>query len=98
MKVLWADHARNRLAEIYEYIERDSPSRAADFCERLIDATAQLADHPLSGPLLPEDGAYRQLVVDEYRIVYRVADKIVYIMTIVAPGMLYEQTLPKVRL
>ncbi|HYN83472.1 MAG TPA: type II toxin-antitoxin system RelE/ParE family toxin [Gemmatimonadaceae bacterium] len=93
MKVVWAEHARNRLADIYRYIERDSPSRAADFCERLIEATEQLANHPFSGPLLPEDGAYRLLIVDEYRIVYRVADKIAYVMTIVAPGMLYEQSL-----
>jgi addiction module RelE/StbE family toxin len=93
MKVVWAEHARNRLADIYSYIERDSPSRAADFCERLIGASEQLADHPFSGPLLPEDGAYRQLIVDDYRIVYRVADKVTYVMTIVGPGMLYEQAL-----
>jgi plasmid stabilization system protein ParE len=59
----------------------------------LIDTTKQLADNPLSGSLLPEDGAYRQLVVGEYRIVYRVADRFVYVMTIVAPGMLFEQSL-----
>ena len=59
----------------------------------LIDATEQLAEHPLSGSLLPEDGAYRQLVVDEYRIVYRVGERFVYVMTIVAPGMLFEQAL-----
>lgn len=93
MKVVWAELARNRLADIYRCIERDSPSRGADFCDRLIDATEQLAHHPFSGPLLPEDGAYRQLIVDEYRIVYRVADKIAYVMTIVAPGLLYEQSL-----
>ena len=45
------------------------------------------------GPLLPEDGAYRQLTVDEYRIVYRVADNVTYVMTIIAPGMLYEQAI-----
>ena len=93
MKVVWAAHARNRLADIYRYIERDSPSRAADFCDRLIDATEQLGHHPFSGPLLPEDGAYRQLIVDEYRMVYRVGDRIAYVMTIVAPGMLYEHAL-----
>jgi addiction module RelE/StbE family toxin len=93
MKVVWANHARSRLADIYRYIELDSPSRAADFCERLIAASEQLADHPFNGPLVPEDGAYRQLIVDEYRIVYRVADKVTYAMTIVAPGMLYEQAL-----
>lgn len=93
MRVVWAERARNRLGDIYRYIERDSPSRAADFCERLIVATEQLADDPLSGPLLPEDGAYRQLVVEEYRIVYRVADRVIYVMTIVAPGMLYDHAL-----
>ena len=93
MKIVWVEHARNRLADIQTYIERDSPERAAEFCIRLIDATEQLANHPLSAPLLPEDGAYRQLVVDEYRIVYRVTDQAAYVMTIVAPGMLYEQAL-----
>ena len=93
MKVVWVEHARKRLAGIQRYIERDSPDRAAEFCIGLIDATEQLADHPLSGALLPEDGAYRQLVVDEYRIVYRVTDRFAYVMTIVAPGMLYEQAL-----
>ena len=93
MKVVWADHALKRLSDISTYIERDSPGRAVDFCNRLIDATEQLADHPFSGPLLPEDGTYRQLIAEEYRIVYRVADKAAYVMTIIAPGMLYEQAL-----
>ncbi|MFN2602928.1 MAG: type II toxin-antitoxin system RelE/ParE family toxin [Gemmatimonadaceae bacterium] len=93
MRVLWTEHARNRLGEVQRYIERDSITRAAKVCERLIDATDQLANNPLSGPLLPEDGAYRQLVVDEYRIVYRVADRFAYVMTTVAPGMLFEQAL-----
>jgi plasmid stabilization system protein ParE len=65
--------------------------RVAD--DKLIRATAQLAEQPYIGALLPEDGAYRQLVVDEYRIVYRVAEKATYVMTIVGPGMLYEQAL-----
>jgi addiction module RelE/StbE family toxin len=93
VKVVWVEHARNRLTDIQRYIERNSPGRAAEFCIRLIDATEQLADHPLSGALLPEDGAYRQLVVDEYRIVYRVTDRAAHVMTIVALGMLYEQAL-----
>jgi len=93
VKVVWVEHAGNRLADIQRYIERDSPGRAAELCNRLIEATEQLTDHPFSGPLLPEDGAYRRLVVDEYRIVYRVADRLVFVMTIVAPGMIHEQSL-----
>jgi addiction module RelE/StbE family toxin len=93
MKVVWTEHARSRLAEVHRYIDRNSPPRAAEMCHRLIEATEQLTDHPFSGPLLPEDGAYRQLTVDEYRVVYRVADNITYVMTIIAPGMLYEQSI-----
>lgn len=81
------------MTEIYDYIASDSPDRAADFCDRLISSPDQLVKHPLSGPLVPEDPAYRQLVLEEYRIIYRVAPTEVYVMTIVAPGMLYEQAL-----
>jgi len=47
----------------------------------------------MSGPVLPEDGAYRQLVVSGYRIVYRVIDRAVYINTVIGPGMKYENAL-----
>jgi hypothetical protein len=79
MKVVWTEHSRNRLTDIQK--------------ESLIDAAERLAEHPFREALLPEDGAYRQLVVDEYRIIYRVTDRAAYVMTIVAPGMLYEQAL-----
>ena len=93
MNIVWARHAGDRLGAIFDFIARDSVARASEFCERLIDATEQLASHPFSGPVLPEDSAYRQLVVDDYRIVYRVSERIVYVVTIVAPGMEYEQAI-----
>ncbi len=93
MIVRWTRHARQRLKDIGSYIGRDSSHRADRFCNALIDATEQLSKHPYSGSILPEDGAYRQLVVDGFRIVYRVDAKAAYIMTIVAPGMLYDQSL-----
>ncbi len=91
MNVVWARHARNRLDEIHDFISQDAPSRALGFCERLIDAADQLVLHPLRRPLLPEDPAYRQLTVEEYRLVYRVADTMVFVLTIVGPGMIYEE-------
>lgn len=91
MKIVWTRHARKRITEIYDYIAADSPDRAADFCDTLINSADQLTDHPLSGPLVPEDPAYRQLVVEKYRIIYRLGGAEIYIMTIVAPGMLYDQ-------
>ena len=91
MKVVWAQHANQRLGSIFDFIERDSSPRAVQFCGRLLEATQRLGEYPLAGPVVPEDPAHRQLVVDAYRIVYRVADKIVYVVTSVAPGMTYEQ-------
>lgn len=93
MKVVWVQHANERLGSIFDFIELDSRFRAAEFCERLLHATELLEEHPLAGPILPEDSAYRQLVVDTYRIVYRVADKIIYVVTAIAPGMTYDHSL-----
>jgi plasmid stabilization system protein ParE len=93
MKVVWAQHANERLGSIFDFIERDLSHRAVEFCGRLLEATERLGEHPLAGPVVPEDPAHRQLVVDGYRIVYRIAEKIVYVVTIVAPGMTYEQAL-----
>ena len=90
MKVRWNRQALRRLEEIHSHIGGDALNRATLFCERIIAAAEQLESHPFSGPLLPEDGAYRQLVVEGYRLVYRIADDGIYVMTIVGPGMLVE--------
>jgi len=93
VKVEWTERAVQPLGEIHDFIARDSLEKAALVCERLIDRADALARFPLSGPVLPEDGAYRQFVVDGYRVVYQVKDEIVYVMTIVSPGMLAEKAL-----
>ena len=88
MTVQWTAKALRRLGAIHDHIAADAPMRAMTFCERLIASTEHLAAHPFLGTLLPENAAYRQLVVQGYRIVYRLARTRVYVMTIVAPGML----------
>lgn len=93
MRVVWSLHARDRLALIFQFIQNDSVTRASEFCALLIDAAERLGEYPMSGPVLPEDPAYRQLVVHEYRIAYKVTDDTVYIHTIVAPGMTYDHAL-----
>ena len=93
MRVVWTRRASERLNEIFALVAADSFDRASEFCDGLIEATSQLASHPFSGPVLPEDAAYRQLVVDGYRIVYAVTDESVYVATIVAPGMTYKHAI-----
>ena len=93
MKVTWTRVAINRLESIHDFIAETSVDRADALHDRLVIAADQLAIHPLSGPVLPEDGAYRQLVVDGYRIVYRVIDRAVFVNTVIGPGMKYENAL-----
>jgi addiction module RelE/StbE family toxin len=93
VKVVWTRLARNRLQNIFRFVARDSQARAERLYDDLIGGADRLAMHPLSGPMLPEDAAYRQLVVHEYRLVYRVAEKKIVVSTIVAPGMTYDQAL-----
>lgn len=88
MNVEWSIRARRRFDEVHERIAANAPERANAFCARLIEAAGHLETYPYLGPLLPEDAAFRQLIVDDYRIVYRIGEEAVYVVTIVAPGML----------
>ena len=93
MKVTWTLVAIERLESIHDFIAETSSDRADKVHERLLVAADQLKSHPLSGPVLPEDGAYRQLVVDGYRIVYRVSEDAVFVNTVIGPGMEYEHAI-----
>jgi plasmid stabilization system protein ParE len=64
--VRWAEPARDDLAEIYDFIARDSPGAALALVERILQATEQLASFPESGRLVPEfpELTYRELIVE----------------------------------
>jgi plasmid stabilization system protein ParE len=57
-----------------EYIARDSPSYAAALAVRAERAAASLAELPERGRRVAEfhDPAVRELIVDSYRLIYRV--------------------------
>ena len=84
MKVTWTARARTRLAEIHDYIAQDSKSRAVAMVERIVDRSAQLELAPHSGARLPVlvDDEVRELLERPYRIVYRVTDTAVEILTV----------------
>ncbi len=70
----WTVGAQQDLREIVEYIGRDSVVYAASMAERLITAVERLQQHPQLGRMVPEykDPTLRELLVGNYRIVYRV--------------------------
>ncbi len=84
MKVVWTEQAWRRLSEIEEFIARDRPDAAAKLVDKLIDRGDALATHPERGRKLPElpGSGVRELVVDDYRIVYRRTASTIEVLTV----------------
>jgi plasmid stabilization system protein ParE len=80
----WTDDALADLDGIASAIDGTSPMYAAAFVQRVLDATALLADFPLLGRMVPEfsNGNLRELILQNYRIVYRVMGERVELLTI----------------
>jgi plasmid stabilization system protein ParE len=85
MSVTWSREAGENLADIEEFIARDSVERAIRFVDALIDhAEAVLSDNPRSGRTVPEIGIpdIRELIYRGYRIVYRLNGDRIEILTV----------------
>jgi len=84
-KVEWTDPAWDDLAGIAEYIARDSEYYAAAFVQEIKEAAASLAEFAERGQIVPEfaDPSIRELLVKSYRLVYRVLEKRVVILTLI---------------
>lgn len=85
MRIVWTHEALVQLTEIEDYISKDSPKRAAEFIDRLIEhAEEALSDKPRMGRTVPEiaNPDIRELMFNNYRIVYRVDEDHVEILTV----------------
>ena len=84
MKVSWSPLAIDRVSEIVEYIARDNPEAAKSWVDTVFEKVASLTSHPESCRAVPEvnNRAIRELIYGNYRIVYRVKDKRVSILTV----------------
>ena len=84
MKVNWTEQAWKCLLEIERFVARDDPRAAARLVNRLIDRGDALAEYPEQGRRLPEipESGLRELIVDNYRIVYRRTPKAVEVLTV----------------
>ena len=84
MRVIWTEQAWERLLEIEQFVARDDPRAAARLVDKLIDRGDALAEYPEQGRRLPEipESGLRELIVDNYRIVYRRTPKAVEVLTV----------------
>jgi addiction module RelE/StbE family toxin len=84
MKLLWTEKARRDLLAIGRYIAQDNPRAARSWLERLRIHAKKAAMNPLAGRTVPEfsNTEIREVILRNYRIVYRVCDKAIHILTV----------------
>ena len=84
MKVVWSSTAERRAHEAFDWIARDRPAAAERWLGGLLELVGGLDRFPKRGRRVPEIGkaAYRQLLHHPFRIIYRVDDHQVVMLTI----------------
>ena len=79
--------AERDVENIWSFIAQDSPEEASRFIDRLEDQIATLERFPERCPLIPENEIlrtrYRHLLYGNYRTVFRVTGRTVYVLRIV---------------
>ncbi len=82
--IRWTEKARQDLFDIGDYIARDNPAAASRFTRALMDRCAVLAENPRIGRVVPEVARedIRELIHGNYRIVYRLLEGEVHILTV----------------
>jgi toxin ParE1/3/4 len=84
-EIRWSDRAKDDLAAIGAFIAADDPTAALRWVNRLIADVERAAAMPLAGRIVPEfaeRGDLREVIRRRYRIVYRVRDDAIDVLTI----------------
>ena len=84
LQVLWAERAQRDLREIAEFIAKDNGAAALKWLSRAMEAVESAGRMPLSGRMVPEFSReeLREIVLGNYRIVYRVERARLTVLTV----------------
>jgi len=87
-RVEWASVAELDLKHIINYIAIDSPGNALKILRKIRQKASSLYTLPERGRIIPELQAqginiYRELIESPWRIVYRVTDTTVYVLSVI---------------
>ncbi len=99
-KVVWSETAENDLIDIIEYIIRDSRSNASKIFRKTKNKANSLNISPQQGRIVPElreQGItqYRELIITHWRLMYRVAESNIYIVSVLDARQNVEDILLK---
>lgn len=86
--VQWTNVAERDLEAIIDFVANNSSDAALQVLENIRNKTARLTSMPLRGRIVPElrqQGIfiYRELISTPWRIIYRIADKNVYVFAVI---------------
>lgn len=86
-EVVWAYRAENDLKEIIDYIATDSPATALKVFRRIKDKASNLRTMSERCRIVPElrdQGIlhYRELIVSPWRIMFRISETKVYVLSV----------------
>jgi len=86
--VVWAKTANEDLIEIIQFIKYDSPNAAKNTLNKIKKQSLLLASLPQRGRIVPElkeQGIfqYQELIIQPWRMIYRVSDSTVYILSVI---------------
>jgi plasmid stabilization system protein ParE len=87
-QVAWAAVAQCDLKQIIEYIAIDSPGNASQILKRIKKKASDLYTMPDRGRIVPElkdQGihTYRELIIAPWRIIYRISDTTVFVLSVI---------------
>jgi toxin ParE1/3/4 len=85
MKIEWTEPALFDVESIRDYIKRDSVYYSARFVERIFGAIENLRKFPELGRHVPEseDKNIREIMLQNYRIVYRAESERILILAVI---------------
>jgi plasmid stabilization system protein ParE len=98
--VMWSKTSEEDLVGIVEYIAADSPSNAFEIFKEIKQKASRLYTFPDRGRIVPElkdQGIvlYRELIVPPWRIIYRISEKTVYVLSVLDSRQNVEDILLK---
>ncbi len=87
-KVIWSHVADVDLNQIIEYIAKDSVNNALKIFHKIKDKSSGLFTFPNRGRIVPELREYgvllyRELIIEPWRVIYRISDNYVYVLSVI---------------
>ena len=91
-KIIWSELALDDLKNIHDYISKDSIIYANRVIEKIIQRIDKLENFPKSGRVVPElnNNSIRELIQNNYRIIYKVTAQEIFIVSIHHASKLME--------